>query len=357
MNTDKLIPISYVKKFTPLVPGDKLYGFSGDVTEGHVFSILNSVVDNFNGPENSNQYFVVSFAGRPKTGKQPVGDDVIVDVYYRAKWHTAKAWSIEWDDDLALHKVKAWRPNHAALLVKYQSEQGAKTVRQYDEQITELSTHYSAHNHGFYIQGHGMVKNARVLNSAGRWIYSDCTTNEELNGIEFWKLDAEHYSGVIDAVKEVESRPQIIEPWVAEQLTAGSEFSASAYEESCKEFEDHHESVYTQEMSDDGELPPVGTRAMLYVEYKGVNEWYPGLVCGEFMGKAVARLDDSEEEGYFDDYSADQCKPIDNRTEAMKVRDDLSSLVSGYVSCGEACDVPHYIDELLQTFEIKLNKG
>lgn len=70
MNTDKLIPISYIKNITPLVVGDVIwmdYRKSTVVLEEQwQVNMANSDGDERN--------FVVSFADRPNTGKQPVAD-------------------------------------------------------------------------------------------------------------------------------------------------------------------------------------------------------------------------------------------------------------------------------------------
>jgi len=122
---DFLIPISYVKKFTPLVVGD---GWANSRQTG---TVKNHDVDFFNSCK-SDGLFITSFADRPNTGSQPVGDDVVVDRVldsdddHEANSQTCKAggeWCNDWsiaDDNCS---IKTWKPNHAAMLKQYQAEQ------------------------------------------------------------------------------------------------------------------------------------------------------------------------------------------------------------------------------------------
>jgi hypothetical protein len=122
MNTDKLIPISYVKKFTPLAVGDVVYGHNyGDTSSEYTLDV--DGVKSTNESIEYDNYFVVSFADRPNTGKQPVGDDVAVDVYYKNEWHTDSAQSYIWSYDGNPADITKWKPNHSAMLKQYQAEQ------------------------------------------------------------------------------------------------------------------------------------------------------------------------------------------------------------------------------------------
>lgn len=118
MNTDKLIPILYVNKFTPLVVGDEIYNAFLDVKS----NLTESGALLINGSDYFNQLFVVSFADRPNTGTQPVGDDVVVDV----SWNdSAKAQDRSWKIS---NPEETWKPNYAAMLKQYKAEQLAKGV-------------------------------------------------------------------------------------------------------------------------------------------------------------------------------------------------------------------------------------
>ena len=77
MNTDKLIPIDFSRKITPFVAGDIYWnnfleiGFTMDQQEANGFNNAD--------PESEfDTYFIVSFADRPNTGKQPLWYDVAV---------------------------------------------------------------------------------------------------------------------------------------------------------------------------------------------------------------------------------------------------------------------------------------
>jgi hypothetical protein len=125
MNTDKLIPISYVKRFTPLVVGDVLYNEKFNLT--FVIDGADGQVANLNEDYEYAQFFVISFADRPNTGAQPVGDDVVVDCYViGAGVLTRKAcafgWSLNGNISNTGH-IKSWKPNKDAMLKQYQAGQ------------------------------------------------------------------------------------------------------------------------------------------------------------------------------------------------------------------------------------------
>jgi hypothetical protein len=72
--------------------------------------------------------------------------------------------------------------------------------------------------------------------------------------------------------------------------------------------------TYTQAMADNGELPSVGMDCMAFVDEneKEVKEWFKGVVCGEYEGSPVIKLDDLTDgtEGYFDVFSRVDIKPL-----------------------------------------------
>lgn len=133
INTDEMLPISYVKKFTPLVDGDILtYDNEGDPYE---FTLNGDIhADLYNEDDEKDKYYsLVLFADRPNTGTQPVGDDVVVDRALNsddgddANNVTCKAndsfFCADWSDGDAEFHIKTWKPNHAAMLKQYQTEQ------------------------------------------------------------------------------------------------------------------------------------------------------------------------------------------------------------------------------------------
>ena len=78
-------------------------------------------------------WVLTSFADRPNTGEQPVGDDVVVDfTRMDNKVITQCAGDCRWRLYAELvTDIKSWKPNHAAMLKQYQAEQE-------DEQSTSL---------------------------------------------------------------------------------------------------------------------------------------------------------------------------------------------------------------------------
>lgn len=301
MNTDKLIPIDFSRNITPPIYGDHVW----DEVRKYDFHISEENLTKICGRESNNNLYVISFASRPNTGTQPVADDISTDALFDGKWLDGiKANMYGWHLDEGITK---WKLNHAALLAKFK-EQGANTMNTHKE---------TAHHIALQI--------------------------EELGNQPQHHIDLAIGAGAINDVVISPDEPVLSETWLIDQFTEQKESACPG------------KPVFTQEQADAGIIPPVGMRAMFYVEEKDVNSWFPGLVCGEFMGKAVARLDDSEEEGYFDDYSADQCKPI-GRTEEEKTRDKLTGFITGYTIGGFSDAIDDYVDELMQSFSITLNK-
>jgi len=74
--------------------------------------------------------------------------------------------------------------------------------------------------------------------------------------------------------------------------------------------------IYTQAMFDAGTLPSVGMECMVYVEENDVpvRSWFKGLVCGEYKGLPIIKLDDIKgddgAEGYFDVFDLIDLNPI-----------------------------------------------
>jgi hypothetical protein len=124
MNTKEMLPISYVKKFTPLVEGDVLFYNDG----GYEFTLNNDKqVALYNDKDADKYYSLFSFAGRPNTGTQPVGDDVEVDRNWNPHY-SMKAKDVNWVIGSASLRGQGvtdetWKPNHAAMLKQWQAEQ------------------------------------------------------------------------------------------------------------------------------------------------------------------------------------------------------------------------------------------
>lgn len=131
MNTDKMIPIDFSRNITPFVPGDAL---TSNAANGYDFTVTSDRVDFFNSKDSDDQgYFVISFADRPNTGKQPVADWVPVDyvIEGRRKVDNCLASDVEWEDyykesamapDLSHRDISKYRPNFDALHDIYTKE-------------------------------------------------------------------------------------------------------------------------------------------------------------------------------------------------------------------------------------------
>jgi len=125
MNKDEMLPISYVKKITPLVAGDgwaDSSGRSGIINSGNI--------GGFNDDDCCrSKCFITSFADRPNTGKHPVGDDVVVDCILRngkppAENDNRIARGFNWGIKTEFSSdVISWKPNKDAMLKQYQAEQ------------------------------------------------------------------------------------------------------------------------------------------------------------------------------------------------------------------------------------------
>jgi hypothetical protein len=128
MNTKKMIPIDCANNITPIVIGDGYYN-SGQKFNKFVDQAILDRINNASGESLSNDHlFITSFADRPNTGKQPVGDDVIIDTGR----YTDEAKNINWK------YIDNWKPNHAAMLKQYQAEQLAEEAKRMDN-ITMLN--------------------------------------------------------------------------------------------------------------------------------------------------------------------------------------------------------------------------
>lgn len=119
MNTDKLVPIDFSRKITPPVIGDKFYNsklkttFIIDGEDGQI-ETLKYVHKSFD----TSHFYVISYADRPNTGKQPVDDDVVVDGNYGdGEIDTDVANCYNWPNS----SMSSWKLNHAAMVERYQA--------------------------------------------------------------------------------------------------------------------------------------------------------------------------------------------------------------------------------------------
>jgi len=211
MNTDKLVPLDFSRNITPFVLDDKLF----NTRTGNPFIIDCPLqLAAFNTFDNTDEgvYFVVSYADRPNTGKQPVADDVVVDVCFDNE-HTGMAGAIEWsEDDEASTSHETWKLNHAAMVERYQASLADKE-------------------------------------------------DKRMNNIALNESDGSHYK-VVSAIEALERFGYKYVGGVWSQQEVKPELAAYMVP--------HVKPVYTQEMCDAGELPMVGSDAIF--KHNGADE-------------------------------------------------------------------------------------
>jgi len=135
MDTKTMIPIDFSRKITPFVLGDILYSESIDESfeideedQAAAFNLKYTGVT-----IHDNDYFVVSFADRPNTGTQPVGDDVMINVDFDHLCENIPASSVFWEGEGgAIGVGETWKPNKESMLKQYQAEQLEQEAKRMD---------------------------------------------------------------------------------------------------------------------------------------------------------------------------------------------------------------------------------
>ena len=123
MDITKLVPIDFSRKITPPVIGDKIYNSQTDTT--FIIDGEDSQVENLKYKHKSfdtSHFYVICYADRPNTGKQPVGDDVVVDCVYGSESGTDVVSEFFWGDDgdKSTSDLTTWKTNHAYMVKAYQ---------------------------------------------------------------------------------------------------------------------------------------------------------------------------------------------------------------------------------------------
>ena len=201
--------------------------------------------------------------------------------------------------------------------------------------LTEEATHCYKKCPTFYRLTLG--KYAAVLKDNSVWVTSDCTTNEELNGPEFFALDADQDNHKEDAhhiaiqIEKLGNQPKnhidlaISAGAVDDIVISPDEKSGLAY---CDIDKDGKMTpAFTQAMADDFEMPEVGSHVEIfdapsgsYVKCEIICHHKKALfIAVEGWDAAVSVADDS------------LFRPIDNRTDEEKSIDDI---VNHYKSGG-----------------------
>jgi hypothetical protein len=232
MDIKKMIPIDFSRKITPFVMGDKLLnagtGRHFEIDDKGQLSAFNKY-----DKEDKGVYFVSSFADRPNTGTQPVGDDVVVDVKFNNKYHEDTATSYRWALGIVGScDIFCWKPNHAAMLKQWQAEQLEEAhdiALQADVIVSKLKENSA-------------IKTLKQLN------YSYCCG-------EYWKppigkkpdfshIEKAHYVAL--QVEAMDNAPRIVE-------------------------RRNRKPTFTQAQADAGEFPAVGSRVM-YLAGTGIKK-------------------------------------------------------------------------------------
>jgi hypothetical protein len=253
MNTDKLIPIDFSRNITLFVIDDLIWD---DIAKKE-FKIKEEFKQLYhlnNSTFNDNHLYVISFADRPNNGSQPVGSEVAVDMeyYYNHKDFGVSTWlagQLTWE---AQTTYKSWKPNHSSMLKQYQTEQVLKSLNEGDNTLVR-------------------ALQVEALGDAPELVVH---CEQEVTG------DTSH-------------------------LDFDSGFNASAYEESCKAFEEDEAPAFTQAMADAGESLKLGMRYLdedgQLCEFIGANG--PTIV-GRYIELAVV------EANYVCMCDVDDIKPI-----------------------------------------------
>lgn len=203
MNIKTLVPIDFSRKITPFINGDIIYNSSLD----KIFEIdgLHQKKSDFNNDSIAlcDHMFVVSYADRPNTGKQPVADDVIVDyTCVSGAGGTIICQDLVCDITDSCGDTKSWKPNHAAMVEAYQLEEA-----KHDERMNNIVHNESDGEH------YKAIAAITTLEGLG-WVH---------DGGEKWELGSSKKKEMEDMVKSIFEKP-----------------------------------IFTKAMHDAGELPMVG---------------------------------------------------------------------------------------------------
>jgi hypothetical protein len=256
MDTSKLIPISYVKKITPLAVGDKVIHAS-DTMVSTIFDI-----ETWNEDKNDDGWFVVSFADRLNEGAQPVDGDVIVDICNRhGSIHTDDADTINWDNSTRVIDIKSWKPNHAAMLKQWQAEQlelkmAEKLSPSNSEPHPDDIEAWSAKD--AYVP-HGGVPSKEQVKLISHADMVAKFASPQINNVMTEKADGMHYDAFISA------------GWTHQGLIDNGYLFDFIGDKP----------TFTQAMKDNCELPPIGAHVKYLCDVMSIGSEYV------FHGKSI----------------------------------------------------------------------
>ncbi len=117
MDIKTLVPIDFSRNITPFIYDDLIW----DDNLKKEFNVKNSQINGLNNQSSGTlgHLYVISFADRPNTGKQPVDEFVDITIN-NDDGIVYTAGKLCWEID---YEIDTWKPNHAAMLKQYQAEQ------------------------------------------------------------------------------------------------------------------------------------------------------------------------------------------------------------------------------------------
>jgi len=318
---DFLIPISYVKKFTPLVVGDTLLGVARSEDKfSHQFNISAGMVEEFNNGHLHGDYFVVAFADRPNIGKQPVSDDVVVDASHEVNNYTALASHLIWIIDGNNGPV-SWKPNRAAMLKQYQA-----STKSLANSLPYPLNKVKVNDDDHYEQAHHITLQIEALGDQPKPL--DFVIGEGFNYI----------------------------PKPSKELInlLHKEVSFGGLDELVND-----KPIFTQAMKCAGIVPPVGSECIfLWAKNPTSHTGTPVKVVIKYLS-----TEHIVHKGITEEYTHEYCmkphlalnhyQPIDTRTDEEKLRDAINELWDA------APDKWAIIEDIIDSdkFTITLNKG
>jgi hypothetical protein len=110
------------------------------------------------------------------------------------------------------------------------------------------------------------------------------------------------------------------------------------FEACAKEQKQNEKPVYTQEMSDNGALPPVGSSVVLRYNFDSKTVTHAGIVLFSSAGNCILATDYGESHFNMGDYIYEA---IDARTDEEKLIDEMENLITEHCSSnGTLRDLP-----------------
>lgn len=333
MDIKNLVPIDFSRSVTPFVAGDTYWNDYLNIE-----SVMSKMeARNFNNQNfaNFDTYFIISYADRPNTGKQPVGDDVVIDRTLNdgseacaksAGGDYCELWDLLGDSNC----IALWKPSHDYMVKAFQESELKKSAKE---------SHYDrAHHIALQVEELGNVpKLDFVIN-----------VNNELSDV------ADTDVADIKPMRTNERIRQLEDAF--NEITRVSDYQ-DCYDIAVDQLDlstiTDIRPIFTQAMADNNELPPIDVLVQMRRDYSLDYEFYNVIVRHAIGGKAWVKCDK-----YGDDiinWGRVTFRPI--ITDADKLRAAIGEYVNEPFM--EALTADGIIDDLLASdkFTITLNKG